>query len=337
MKKALSLLLALFAVSFVFVSAFPASAEYVPTSLNTVPKEYVPVEYLESDGYELINSGLYPKANTRIEVMFSLVDNTVRIGGGSASGIVGSNYNAKGGGPCIQISYKQADEYYTCRVGANVMNNTTVKKDQGVIHTVIVDADKAIIDFDGTVIQSSDSGSGYVEQEDRPTFGIFGVRMKTDSAVLSSEGSNVVANGSERIYYVKFWEGDTLVGEFVPVYRAEDKLGGMYDLVTEKFFTNAYNQGTEFAPSYADFRYPGYVAPETTQPVTTEAPETTKKPVLTKKPVTTSAPTATQEPAATQAPATEKAAEKSGCGSVASVGIAVIVSVLGTAVLRKKD
>ena len=337
MKKAFALLLAILTVSAIVISAIPASAEYVPTSFNTVPKEYVRVDYLESDGYEIINSGIYPKANTKIEVEFELVDNTVRIGGGSAAGIVGSNYNAKGGGPCIQISYKQADQCYTCRVGANVMDNTTVAKDTGVKHVVTVDATEGYINFDGTVIKSSDSGSGYVEQENRPTFGIFGVRMKTDDAILSSEGTNVVANGSERIYYVKFWEGETLVGEFIPVYRAADKVGGMYDLVTEKFFGNDYNAGYSDAPIYMDFKYPGYVAPETTAPVTTEAPETTKKPVLTKKPETTAAPTATQEPAATQAPATEKPAEKSGCGSAASVGIAVIVSALGTALLRKKE
>lgn len=273
MKKVLALLLALLAVSFIFASAFSASAEYVSTSLNTVPKEYVQVEYLESNGTQIIDSGLLPKANSRVEVRFCVTDSN-KIGGkgsAAAAGIVGTNMNGSVSRACIQIAYKHKDNVYTIRVGANVMNNTTVAKDEMVDHTVIADAVAATITFDGTVIQSAPDGSGYEEVEDRPTFGIFGIRMAKNSTVMTSSTKNCAGNGYERIYYVKFWEGDTLVGEFVPVYRAEDMVGGMYDLVTEKFFTNVFNTGTAEAPEYTNFAFPGSEA-ATTAAATTETP-----------------------------------------------------------------
>jgi len=64
----------------------------------------------------------------------------------------------------------------------------------------------------------------------------------------------------------------------------------------------------------------------------TTAPETTKA-----AEVTTKAPETTKAAETTNAPETTKAAEtKSGCGSVAAIGVAVVVATLGTAIIRKK-
>jgi len=77
--------------------------------------------------------------------------------------------------------------------------------------------------------------------------------------------------------------------------------------------------------------------PKPAKPETTAA-ETTKAPETTKKETTTTAPATTKAPDTTKAPETTKAAEtKSGCGSVAAIGVAVIVSVLGCAIIRKKQ
>lgn len=47
--------------------------------------------------------------------------------------------------------------------------------------------------------------------------------------------------GALRIYGAKIWIGGVLAGEFVPCVRKSDDEPGMYDLVTETFFTNAGN------------------------------------------------------------------------------------------------
>ena len=85
--------------------------------------------------------------------------------------------------------------------------------------------------------------------------------------------------------------------------------------------------------------YPGEAA-ATTEAQTTAAPVTTKAAEqTTAEPKTTTAePEATtaNPETTTAAPSTEKTEEKSGCGSVAAIGVAVIVSVLGAAVITKK-
>ena len=40
-------------------------------------------------------------------------------------------------------------------------------------------------------------------------------------------------------YYFKFWRGGKLIGDFIPCYRKSDSEPGMYDFVTNTFFTNA--------------------------------------------------------------------------------------------------
>ncbi len=93
------------------------------------------------------------------------------------------------------------------------------------------------------------------------------------------------------------------------------------------------------APSYIDY----YVenAEETTAEETTKAPETTAAPETTKAPETTEAPEVTEAPAETtkapetKAPETEAPKPQGGCGS-AIAGGAVIVAILGTAIVFKK-
>jgi hypothetical protein len=45
--------------------------------------------------------------------------------------------------------------------------------------------------------------------------------------------------GIQYIYAHKIWENGTRVQDFVPCYRKADGVIGMYDLVTDTFFTNA--------------------------------------------------------------------------------------------------
>ena len=78
--------------------------------------------------------------------------------------------------------------------------------------------------------------------------------------------------------------------------------------------------------------------PETTKaPETTKDPTATKAPVTTKAPATTKAPDTTAAPETAAAPETTAAAEEKGCGSVAAIGVAMVVALMGAAVIRKKN
>lgn len=68
---------------------------------------------------------------------------------------------------------------------------------------------------------------------------------KTSSVPLKFYGSyttNGIFNMSNlRFYYFKVTEGDTVIAHFIPCYRKNDNVAGMYDTVNDKFYTN---QGT---------------------------------------------------------------------------------------------
>jgi len=61
--------------------------------------------------------------------------------------------------------------------------------------------------------------------------------------VLFARGTSAVAESGNRtkgkIYYAKIWNKGDLVRDLIPCYRKSDNEAGMYDLVTETFFTNA--------------------------------------------------------------------------------------------------
>ena len=42
------------------------------------------------------------------------------------------------------------------------------------------------------------------------------------------------------MYFCKVWDNDTLIRDFIPCYRKQDGMSGMYDLVNGKFYTNCY-------------------------------------------------------------------------------------------------
>ena len=42
-----------------------------------------------------------------------------------------------------------------------------------------------------------------------------------------------------KIYYLRFWNGNALVRNFVPCFRKSDNVIGLYDTVSETFYTNA--------------------------------------------------------------------------------------------------
>lgn len=57
----------------------------------------------------------------------------------------------------------------------------------------------------------------------------------------SNGTSGSYINKGARIYYLRFYNGDKLLGNFIPCYRKSDNEIGMYDTVSQTFYTN---QGT---------------------------------------------------------------------------------------------
>jgi hypothetical protein len=42
-----------------------------------------------------------------------------------------------------------------------------------------------------------------------------------------------------KLHYFRIYQNDTLIYDFVPCYRRSDSVAGMYNVVTDTFYTNA--------------------------------------------------------------------------------------------------
>ena len=61
------------------------------------------------------------------------------------------------------------------------------------------------------------------------TWGLFAANYNTGYTNFSSS----------RIYYMKIYDSNTLVRNFIPCYRKSDTVAGLYDTVNDVFYTNA--------------------------------------------------------------------------------------------------
>lgn len=59
--------------------------------------------------------------------------------------------------------------------------------------------------------------------------------------VLNGYNNNgtIVLDASHKFYYCNIWDNGQPIREFIPCYRKEDNVAGMYDLVSGDFYTNA--------------------------------------------------------------------------------------------------
>lgn len=57
---------------------------------------------------------------------------------------------------------------------------------------------------------------------------------------LNFQSANAAAFfGKTKMYYYKVMQGETVIQHFIPCYRKADNVAGMYDVVNDKFYTNA--------------------------------------------------------------------------------------------------
>lgn len=66
----------------------------------------------------------------------------------------------------------------------------------------------------------------------------------TTDLLLGRYYADAKFNFTGNVYYLKIYEGDTLVRDFAPAVRNTDSVAGMYDKVNKKFYAS--ESGTNF-------------------------------------------------------------------------------------------
>jgi hypothetical protein len=316
MKKAIALAAALFLFLATAAAAVPAAA-----TGHVLPSEYMELEYIESDGDEVIDTGIPVNSGIRFEVTFQVVDPELP-GKGSSAGIVGTYIDGSDKTGRFQIAYSRTQNYITMGMGMLLVNEPQYIEKDTEKHTAVLDAPAGTFTFDGRLVASMDPAELKINDTNPKlvNFTIGGTNFGTTTESVESSG-----NGATKFFHVSFEKDGVMIAEFIPAVRLSDSYVGMYDIVRGRFFENVL---FDDVPFLAD---PAVV---TTAEVSTSAPAT-HAPSTSAAPSDTQVPVTTDPSALTAAPVTQPVAEK-GCGSSAAALFVLASAVCGCVITRRK-
>lgn len=184
-----------------------------------LPSEYQEVEYIENTGTQyIITDLLFPKEleNPKIEWGFMQIavpsgDNMV-FGYWSNGSIYYEVYNS------TALSYASIGKNHYDRI-----SNANLTKDMFIAGVMT----KETMYLNG--YSYATNAEDTIDQSVRP-MAIF---------AWNSTSGRTYTNKGARIYYLRFFDGNTKMADYVPCYRKSDGEIGMYDTVTKTFYTNS--------------------------------------------------------------------------------------------------
>ena len=191
-----------------------------------IPGTYTELEYLESYGKRSDNTGQYIDTgvildvNSKIETKVSV---PTYLGNYAIFGASNGNFYDKGeialfynynGYPVFEPVIPTSNSESLVPFRSACIPNTEY----------IVLMDKNTLVFNG---QARTTG-WYASYQGTRTAYLFATNRGADSWI----------GGNTRIYYFKIWNNNTLIRDFIPVRRNSDNVLGMYDIVSQTFFTN---------------------------------------------------------------------------------------------------
>lgn len=174
-----------------------------------LPKEYQQVEYIQSSGNQYIDTGISGNEIAEYQIVFDTLGTTAHTyeqyfaGQNSTSNSVGKIFNAD------NITYYQSKTILTKLSDlTEAILDVQVKVDEGV-------------SVNGEV-KTTYTGLGWGSV----TFWVFNSHQET------------YQGASMKLYNLIMWSDGVKVREFIPCYRKSDDEIGLYDLISNSFFTN---------------------------------------------------------------------------------------------------
>ena len=188
---------------------------------SRLPAGFTELEYIESSGTQYIDVGFkwsYNISNKSVCRMMSRKSSGIGI-------VAARNSSARAWGN-FQTN-ESSNNNYAC-FGSNVNVRFTWNAADGNYHEWYID--NAGFYIDGTLkADVSGSASSLVSNENITFFGRY-----------NGNGSGTIERtGSWRLKSSKFWNSGTLIMDLVPARRDSDSEIGLYDIVSDAFFTNA--------------------------------------------------------------------------------------------------
>ena len=192
-----------------------------------LPEDYQEVEYIESTGTQYINTGYIHKSNTKIRMSCNVLNSSPN----AFSAIFGArraNYNYNNMSFFIRF-HNQFNPAY-CRTGAETGGTHMIYNTD-----IIVEAEGQTATWTDATNTYSITTTGTADDGYNPMF-LFNINTDSGSGVTPDTSWSKM-----RLYSCIISENDVEMRNFVPCYRKSDNAIGLYDLVTNVFFSN---QGT---------------------------------------------------------------------------------------------
>lgn len=209
----------------------------IPFSWKRLPDEYQEVEYIENSGTQYLITDYVPTESSRYELQYEQIaeptGDNMFFGYTNAStanyfelyNVIGRFYGASG-----------LSRYQAIQIGSNKLPN---------IVSVSMSPNKLEIH------DITNSPTAYYSQLSPISIGVFCWHRSTGAEYI---------NKGARIYYLKAYNGDNLALNLIPCYRKSDNEIGMYDTVSQTFYTNqgigTFTKGDDV---FSDEVYGGYV------------------------------------------------------------------------------
>lgn len=197
-----------------------------PTPTPRLPSEYQEVEYIESDGYEYIDTGYKHKTTTKYEFSFSV------------SSFVGQ-YNSICG---ARVRWNTTDAFdfgfrddSVCYINVGVNNPATFYTlSLNTKCNIIMDKDYVTVNGNQISYLDCNGPNGETISNINLTRG----RQNVHIFILNQNG-NLIEPCACKLYSFNIYENNSLIMELVPCYRKADSVIGLYDMETQTFFTNS--------------------------------------------------------------------------------------------------
>ena len=185
--------------------------------ITEVPSDYTQLKYLESDGASHIDTGISSTSDIGVVVKYAFMEMD------TYNGIFG-NFNPH--------YYLETNSY-----GTDVVASYGPTGGSGVLSMLITD----VVIGQPYTFNINYNNSGIAEFVDINRT-VLPARNFSSNAPIYMFGVNMYGGygnrSKSRIYYMKITDGTALVRDFVPARRNSDNELGMYDLVSNTFFTN---------------------------------------------------------------------------------------------------
>ena len=183
-----------------------------------IPAEYTELQYIESTGTQWINTDFIPDSNTRIKTKLKFNSDTNGRGSCFGSSLGGNN----SGMECFMWGN---GTLFFCCYGTSCDNAVWANMN-----------DIIEIDWNKNVLS-------YKVNNGNITNYTFPVQTFTTAYKMAlfalSRGYELSATSLVTIYFFQIYDNGTLARQFIPVRRNSDNVVGMWDTVSQTFFTNA--------------------------------------------------------------------------------------------------